>query len=279
MSQDGTWANEVLLDSLWDWDDRADWFTSRRYVWRPAPIHSNEVFKAEKERFLQKHIILSSSGDEDVYGYSKSYGNLSFVVVSQAGHMVAASQAEKAADLFYRFTHEMKYYDAVNHTEDDKSAEKICKLLECDRAGHGRCNENTAKCECEDRWTGATCAIPVHHMTDDLLPIDDEKNDDSSSSSRHRSSHKHSVRSRRHAPAPLGVFTHHLELGVQRTDLYYMHVTPERLERLGLNRSLRIHRHPSFSSTQTVDQVQASCTFSPHLRLQNCSARARRAAA
>lgn len=262
------------MDSLWDWDDRSDWFTSRRYVWRPAAaLHSNEVFKAEKEHFLQKHVALTSSGDEDVYGYSKSYGNLSFVVVSQAGHMVAASQAEKAADLFYRFTHQLPYYNTMNETDDraiDKNADQICRLLECSRAGHGQCDVKSAKCRCDEHWTGSTCNIPVHHMTSDLLPLDDTNTH--SNSTRHTTKPHGSIEQPshrgRHPATPLGVYRHHQELGVQRTDLYYLHVTPERLEQLRLNRSLVIHRRSSYSSTQTIDQVQASCTFSPHLRLR-----------
>ena len=271
--QDGTWANEVLLDSLWDWDDRADWFTSRRYIWRPLPVlHSNRVFRAKKEHFLKQHVDFSSMGDEDVYGYSKSYGNLSFVVVSQAGHMVAASQAEKAADMFYRFTHQLPYYNDFNASDErvnDESAGKICKLLDCEKAGHGKCDKKTAKCECDDHWSGATCNIPVHHMTDYLLPLteDDRSTSSTRETSGHHGSHDHPAHRGPYPPTPLGIFRHHQELGVQRTDLYYLHVTPQRLEQLGLNRSLIIHRHSSFSSTQTIDQVQASCTFSPHLRL------------
>ena len=256
----------MLLDSLWDWDDRSEWFITRRYVWRPSPVlHSNKVFKAKKEHFLQQHVDQSSSGDEDVYGYSKSHGNLSFVVVSQAGHMVAASQAEKAADLFYRFTHEQLYYNAVTDEDlklNDDNAKSICKLLECDHAGHGVCNVESAKCVCQDRWSGAACNIPIHHMTDYLLPLDNNDSADSKHSAKHHSTQ------RKHDPHnPLGVFHHHGELGVQRTDLYYLHVTPDRLHQLGLNDSLVVHKHSTYSSTQTIDQVQASCTFSPHLRL------------
>ena len=253
----------MLLDSLWDWDDRAEWFTSRRFVWKPAPeLHSNQVFQAEKSKFLHNHIFFSSQGDEDVYGYSKSFGNLSFVVVSQAGHMVAASQAEKSADLFYRFTQQMPYYNDDNTTEIDASARKICKLLECGKAVHGQCDHRMARCQCDDHWTGGTCSIPVHHMTQDLLPLDGEEGTTLHAHSREKPAHKS-----RHPLAPLGVYKHSRELDVQRTDLYYLHVTPERLDQLRLNNSLLVHRHSTFSSTQTIDQVQASCTFSPHLRL------------
>ena len=34
---DGTWSNEVFLDSLSHWKDREQWFISRRFTWRPLP--------------------------------------------------------------------------------------------------------------------------------------------------------------------------------------------------------------------------------------------------
>ena len=86
--KDGTWANEVLLDSLWDWDDRASWFLSRRFVWRPLPsLAQNKEMQNRTSHFLQNHTsnLWLSSGAEEHYGYSKSYGNLSFITVTQAG--------------------------------------------------------------------------------------------------------------------------------------------------------------------------------------------------
>ena len=275
--KDGTWANEILLDSLWDWDDRAEWFLSRRYVWRPLPsLRSNGLYKNRTINFLQNHTsnMWLSSGAESVYGYSKTYGNLSFVTVSQAGHMVASSQPEKAADLFYRFTKRLPYYN--DEAEEDrllnaKDARKVGDLLRCDEDEHGHWVEQSAMCQCDDSWTGATCNVPVHQVTSHLFP------DPPHSSSHELHSHpsassKSSATSPPLLATPSTHYSHRDVLIPQESALYYLLVTADKVELFGIEPTI----HSSFSSHQTVDNVQSSCTFSPplllHVRLQEKAA-------
>ena len=254
--KDGTWANEVLFDSLWDWDDRAAWFLSRRYIWRPLrELPANSAYVNATRAFLVNHTdnVFLSSGAEDVYGYSKSYGNLSFVTVSQAGHMVASSQPQKAADLFYRFTHTRPFYNDESDADRQLNAKdvgEVCELLHCDADKHGYCDERTALCVCDDNWTGATCTIPVHHITSEVVPVP--------------ASQRRESASERHEPAS-GLYTHYSIVSPQHTDLYYLHLTPDDVKAV-FDREVK--RHSSYTSHQTVDNVMASCTFKPPLLLR-----------
>ena len=247
--KDGTWANEVLFDSLWDWDSRASWFLSRRHVWRPlASLASNQHFMREKAAWLSNHTRQLSSGSEDVYGYAKVFGNLSFVVVSQAGHMVAATQPEKAVDLFYRFVHGVRFWDndSEERRRDEQDADSICRLLRCEHGGHGVCDRDTAACKCDELWAGETCTTPVHHMTGTLLPTDSW---------------------RLAALQPLPSYEHSGSVSPQRAALYYLQVHADRLDHLGLSRTLGINRRGGFSSHQTIDTVMSSCSMDRPLML------------
>ena len=96
-----------------------------------------------------------------MFGYSKSYEHLSFVVVAQAGHMVATTQPRRAHELFFRFIHHLPYYNVEQVKQNEEDAQQICSVLECGRAGHGECNTATTDCQCQHGWTGPACTIPV----------------------------------------------------------------------------------------------------------------------
>ena len=249
--KDGTWSSETLVDGLWDWDDRAAWFLSRRYIWRPLPsLRANTVYSNRTKDFLVNHTSTEelSVGAEEMYGYSKSYGNFSFVTISQAGHMAGASQPQKLADLFYRFTRQLPFYNDDSPQDQIinlRDATRICKLLQCEAAGHGRCDTRTTLCICDDNWTGATCSIPIHHVSPHLFPSP--------------SSHSHSS-----SPLTRTRFTEKSVISPQQTDLYYLHVTADDVEMFGLHPT----RHSSFSSHQTIDNVLSSCTFNHPLLLR-----------
>ena len=138
--------------------------------------------------------------------------------------------------------HRLPYYNEDSYEDRRLNAEdvqKVCGLLRCDALGHGDCDESLSLCRCDDNWTGATCTIPVHHTTSDLIP----------SSATRRLSHTR--------------YTSQSVVSPQASSLYYLHVTADDVELFGVS----LTRHSSFSSHQTVDNVQSSCTFHPPLLL------------
>ena len=243
---DGSWSNEVFLDSLWHWKKRAQWFLSRRYVWRPLPC-------SVRNNTASDGICppVSSAKADDVYGYSKSYDHLSFVVVAQAGHMVATTQPARAHDLFYRFIHHLPYYNVEQAEMNDEDAQQICSVLECDRVGHGKCDTTSTDCMCDHGWTGTACTIPVWRITDQLFQS-----------------------SLLRIGTTLSTYTYASSLPSQHTHMFYFTVDESTLK--GLNAAERRHagdpQYIHVSVGRQPDRLSAAgaatCTFEPPLLLR-----------
>ena len=253
---DGSWSNEVFLDSLWHWKERAKWFLSRRYVWRPLPCsirdsENSNISRSSSSSMPSTCPPVSSAKANEVYGYSKSYDHLSFVVVVQAGHMVATTQPARAHELFYRFIHDLPYYNPEQKEMNNNDAQQICSVLECDRSGHGRCDPRSTDCMCDRGWTGTACHIPVWRITDQLF--------------------QSSLLS---TGTTLSTYTYASTLPSQSTHMFYFSLDESTLK--GLNKAERRHSHDPHYIDVTVgrqpDRLSAAgaatCTFEPPLLLK-----------
>ena len=69
----------MLLDNL-SWNNAEQWSLSKRYTWKT------------------KH-----NGEDEPAGYIKTYRNLSFLKVKNAGHMVPMDQPENSFDMMQTF--------------------------------------------------------------------------------------------------------------------------------------------------------------------------------
>ena len=256
---DGSWSNEVFLDSLWHWPERSKWFLARRYVWRPLPCtikDSDDGGSSSSSSKAGRHHPwlcppVSSAKPDTVYGYSKSYDHLSFVTVAQAGHMVATTQPARALELFYRFLHDLPYYNPEQEDVNVADAQQICSVLQCNRAGHGRCDTQSTDCLCEYGWTGAACTIPVWRITEQLF--------------------KTSL----FRPTVLSTYTHASTLSPQSTHMFYFSLDESTLKALNEadRRKSRDDAHfIRVTAGQQVDRLSsagaATCTFEPPLQLK-----------
>ena len=257
---DGSWSNEVFLDSLWHWKERARWFLSRRYVWRPLPCSlrvADNSNSSGSSSIAGRHLPsicppLTDSKADEVYGYSKSYDRLSFVVVAQAGHMVATTQPARAHELFYRFIHDLPYYNPEQREMNDDDAQQVCSVLQCNREGHGRCESDSMDCECDHGWTGTACTIPVWRITGELF--------------------RSSLLLR---TTTLSAYTHASSLPSQSTHMFYFSLDESTLESLNAADHRQSRRDPQFIriiAGRQADRLSsagaATCTFEPPLQLK-----------
>ena len=253
---DGSWSNEVFLDSLWHWKERRKWFLSRRHVWRPLPcsIHGSDNSSSSSGSSDLPSVCppITSAKADEVYGYSKSYDHLSFVVVAQAGHMVATTQPDRAHELLYRFIHNLPYYNPEQRDMNDADAQEICAVLQCDRAGHGLCDKISTDCVCQFGWTGTACTIPVWRITDRLFQS-----------------------SLLTAGTTLSTYTHSSRLSSQATDMYYFAIDDATLSGLNKAQHRRSPHDPHYievTKGRQPDRLSsagaATCTFEPPLLLK-----------
>ena len=259
---DGTWSNEVFLDSLWHWEDRESWFLSRRFVWRPLPCVTQSADDSSSSDYNHLPMCSESKADpHEVYGYSKSYGHLSFVVVTQAGHMVPTTQPERALDLFYRFLHHLPYYNKHQEKLNNEDAQKICAVLQCDREGHGRCDTSGTDCQCDEGWTGPGCTINVKRISNQLFQ-------------------QSWLRA-----TTLSTYIHRAVLSPQSIQMYYFQVEESTLQ--ALNKAKRrkpsdphfIDVRPGTPGDRLSSAAAASCSFEPPLQLKVVVREARRSTA
>lgn len=162
----GTWGNEIIIDSLLHWSDRVNFLLNKRHVWRPL----NDLRENEAHMLSDETIEPTEDLSQAVYGYTKAAGNLTLYVVAQSGHMVSITQPVKAHDMYYRVLHDLNHCQTSIH--DKKCAQTdpyACKLLRCDKAGHGKCNEQRDMCECDSGYGGSDCSIRIYDTTQSLF--------------------------------------------------------------------------------------------------------------